>query len=94
MMNKIDGLNDEQRGAFDNLLKSLLDAQEEFERGIQAAQSEPDLNLDDLQRSRTYKFEQAIEEMEFLVPKEEVYLKLAQVMFDEDDETLPLGGLT
>ena len=38
-MNKIDGLNQQQRNAFDNLLKSLLDAQDEFEMGIQNNQS-------------------------------------------------------
>ena len=92
MMNKIDGLNEEQRKAFDNLLKSLLDAQDEFEVGIQNNQSNPEADWADLRRKRAYTFEQAMEQIDWLVEREEVYLKLAEMMFGEDDKTLPLGG--
>ena len=91
-MNKIDGLNEEQRKAFDNLLKSLLDAQDEFEVGIQNNQSNPEADWADLRRKRAYTFEQAMEQIDWLVEREEVYLKLAEMMFGEDDKTLPLGG--
>lgn len=92
MMNKIDGLNEEQRKAFDDLLKSLLDAQDEFEMGIQNNQSNPEADWADLRRKRAYTFEQAMEQIDWLVEREEVYLKLAEMMFGEDDKTLPLGG--
>ena len=91
-MNKIDGLNEEQRKAFDSLLRSLLDAQDEFEMGIQNNQSNPEADWADLRRKRAYTFEQAIEQLDFLVEKEELYLKLAEMMLGEDDKTLPLGG--
>ena len=91
-MNKIDGLNEQQRKEFDNLLKSLLDAQNEFEMGIQNNQSNPEADLTDLRRKRAYTFEQAMEHIDWLVEREEVYLKLAEMMLEEDDKTLPLGG--
>lgn len=69
-MNKIDGLNEEQRNAFDKLLKSLLDAQDEFEMGIQNNQSNPEADWANLHRKRAYAFEQAIEQLDFLVEKE------------------------
>ena len=92
-MNKIDGLNEQQRNEFDNLLKSLLDAQNEFEMGIQNYQSNPEADLTDLRRKRAYAFEQAIEQLDFLVEKEELYLKLAELMLGDDDQTLPIGGI-
>ena len=93
-MNKIDGLNEEQRNAFDNLLKSLLDAQDEFEMGIQNNQSNPEADWANLHRKRACAFEQAIEQLDFLVEKEELYLKLAELMLGDDDQTLPIGGIT
>lgn len=90
-MNTIDGLDEKQRQAFDDLLKHLLDVQDEFENSIQKIQSDPETGWENLRRSRTSEFARAIEELDGLVPKEEVYLKLAEMMFREDDETLPLG---
>lgn len=92
-MNKIDGLNEEQRKAFDGLLKSLLDAQYEFELGIQQDQSNLEADWADLRNKRAYEFEQAMEHIDWLVEKEEVYLKLAEMMLGEADKTLPMGSL-
>ena len=92
-MKKIDGLNEQQRNEFDNLLKSLLDAQDEFEMGIQNNQSNPEADWANLRRKRAFAFEQAIEQLDFLVEKEELYLKLAELMLGDGDQTPPIGGM-